>query len=72
MRIDVSVSEPLLVIRTSEKMEGVKQLGALQMDGNTPCAKVIHPKHATDDIAAHAIEDQDLPDGVAIFIQDRS
>lgn len=53
-------------------MEGVKQLGALQMDGNTPCAKVIHPKHATDDIAAHAIEDQDLPDGVAIFIQDRS
>lgn len=42
------------------------------MDGDSPCAEVIDPQHAADDIAAHAVKDQDLPDGVAIFIQDGS
>jgi len=42
------------------------------MDGDSPCAEVIDSQDAADDIAAHAIEDQELPDGVAIFIQDGS
>jgi hypothetical protein len=41
------------------------------MNGNSPCTEVIDAQYAADDIAAHAIKDQDLPDGIAIFIQDR-
>lgn len=41
------------------------------MDSHTPSSKIIDSQHTADDIPAHAIEYQDLPDRVAIFVQDR-
>jgi hypothetical protein len=40
------------------------------MDRDPPSAKVVHTKHAADDISSHAVEHQDLPDGIAILVQD--
>lgn len=40
------------------------------MNSNSPCPKVIDPQYTADNIPAHAIEDQDFPNRVAIFIQD--
>jgi hypothetical protein len=41
------------------------------MDCDSPCAEVIDAQYTADDIPSHAIKDKNLPDGVAIFIQDR-
>lgn len=41
------------------------------MDCDSPCAEVINAQYTADDIPSHAIKDENLPDGVAIFIQDR-
>lgn len=42
------------------------------MNGHSPSSEIINSQHTADDIPAHAIEHQDLPDRIAIFIQDRS
>lgn len=41
----------------------------IQMDGDSPRSEVIDPQDTADDISAHGIEDQDLPDRISIFIQ---
>lgn len=40
------------------------------MDSNSPSSEVIDPQHAADNVSAHAIKDQDLPNGITIFVQD--
>jgi len=55
------------------RMNKKPRLGSnIQMDRYTPCAQVINPQNTTNHISAHVVEYQDLPYGVAIFIQDRS
>lgn len=44
----------------------------IQMNCYTPSAEIIDPQDATDHIAAHLIEHQDLPDWITILVQDRS
>lgn len=46
--------------------------GTIQVDGNAPCAEVIDSQNTTDNISAHFIKHENLPNGIAIFIQDRS
>jgi hypothetical protein len=41
------------------------------MDSDAPSSKVVYAKHAADDIPAHVVEHQDLPNRVAIFIENR-
>jgi hypothetical protein len=42
------------------------------MNGHSPSSEIVDSQDTADDIPAHAIEHQDLPDWVAIFVQDRS
>jgi hypothetical protein len=42
------------------------------MNSYAPCPKVVYPQYTADNISAHFIKHQDLPDRVTIFIQDRS
>lgn len=44
----------------------------VQMNRYPPSSEIIDSKHAADNISAHIIEDQNLPDRVPIFIQNRS
>lgn len=44
----------------------------IQMNGHSPSSEIIDPQDTANDIPAHGIEHQDLPDWVAIFIQDWS
>lgn len=39
------------------------------MNGDTPCAKVGHAQYATDDISSQAVEDQHLPDRLAVCVE---
>ena len=71
LRCDVSERNSWSVIGASVKLEGRRSSGTIQMDRNTPCSKIVHSQHTADDIPTHVIEDQHLPDGVAILIQDR-
>lgn len=41
------------------------------MNSDPPCSEVIDAQYTAYDIPSHVIKDKDLPDGVAIFIQDR-
>lgn len=41
------------------------------MNCDSPRSEVIDTQYTADDVPAHAIEDEDLPDRIAIFIQDR-
>lgn len=41
------------------------------MNGNTPGPEVIDSKNTADHIAAHAIEDEDLPYRIAVLVQYR-
>jgi hypothetical protein len=41
------------------------------VNSHSPSSEIINSQHTADDIPAHAIEHQDLPDRIAIFIQDR-
>lgn len=41
------------------------------MNGYAPCTEIINPQDAADDITAHIIEYQNLPDWIAIFVQYR-
>lgn len=46
-------------------------MDVVQMDGHTPGAKIIDSQYTADDVPAHAIKHQDLPDWITILIQDR-
>lgn len=41
------------------------------MNGYAPCTQVINSQDTADDISAHVIEHQNLPDWIAIFVQYR-
>ena len=41
------------------------------MDGDAPGTQVVDPQHAADDVAAQVVKDEDLPDGLAIVVEDR-
>lgn len=40
------------------------------MHGDAHGAQVAHAQHTADDIPAEVVEDEDLPDGVAVGIED--
>jgi hypothetical protein len=50
---------------------GEEEAAPVQMNGYAPCTEVIYSQDTADNIPAHFIEHQDLPDRVAIFVQDR-
>lgn len=56
----------------TDKDYQIRQKCSAQMDRDSPCSEVIDSKHATNDISSHIIEDQDLPNRVAILVQYRS
>jgi hypothetical protein len=43
----------------------------VQMDGHAPGAKIVDSQYTADDVPAHTIKHQDLPDRITILIQDR-
>jgi hypothetical protein len=40
------------------------------MNCYSPGSEIIDSEHAADNIPAHVVKDQDLPDRVAIFVED--
>ena len=46
-------------------------LNSIQVNSNPPRPEIIDSQDTADNITAHAIEYQDLPDRIAILIQDR-
>lgn len=48
------------------------KLAGVQMNCDPPCSEVIDTQYTADDIPPHTVEDQDLPNWISIFIQDRS
>lgn len=45
--------------------------GTIQVNCNSPCAEIIDSQNTADNITAHLVEYQHLPDWIAIFVQDR-
>lgn len=41
----------------------------VQVDSDSPGSEIIDSQYAANNVSAHAIENQNLPDGIAIFIQ---
>lgn len=41
------------------------------MNGDPPRPEVVDAQHTADDIAAQIVKDQDFPDWIPVFIQDR-
>lgn len=47
------------------------EFSVLQMNCDSPCSEVIDTQYTADDIPSHAIKDEDFPDRITIFVQDR-
>lgn len=69
--VDVPLTGSLLAVRVTRNHKG-GCVDAIQMNGHPPSSKIVDSQDTADDIPAHTIKHQDLPDWITIFIQDWS